>query len=48
MSKDKVRREMVCVACGENLGEQRPNWAKEHLEKYPEHAKTGFEGRIIG
>ena len=30
-------REIQCNVCGENLGKDRPNWAEEHLKKYPDH-----------
>lgn len=30
-----------CMNCGECLGEERPFYAKEHLEKYPDH-RSGF------
>jgi hypothetical protein len=28
---------VICDVCGENLGEHRPYFAKEHLRKYPNH-----------
>ena len=32
---------VICVTCGENLGEHRPFFAEEHLKKYPSH--SGFK-----
>ncbi len=28
---------VFCECCGACLGEQRPNFAKEHIERYPNH-----------
>jgi hypothetical protein len=30
---------VVCDVCGENLGAHKPYFAKEHLQKYPDHTR---------
>ncbi len=38
MSDSKViYRYVVCMDCGENLGEYRDFYGQEHSERYPEH-----------
>jgi hypothetical protein len=36
-----MRKYIVCNTCGENLGEDRPDWGVEHLRKYPSHRSYG-------
>jgi hypothetical protein len=30
---------VTCDVCGENLGDHKPYFAKEHLQKNPDHRK---------
>ena len=37
-------RIVYCNTCNENLGEERPNWAVEHMKKHSDH--RSYRGRI--
>lgn len=34
---EESKQYVVCEVCGGNLGEHRPYFAQEHLNKYPDH-----------
>jgi hypothetical protein len=37
---------VVCEICGEDLGDHRPYFAREHLQKFSEHKK--YSVRVKG
>lgn len=48
MKNQQAKKEyIICNICGENLGEDRPNWAVEHLKNTLHTRATGVYSNSI-